>query len=226
MRTLPLLFLLATVASGCDVSGRVEAEIESALPEALGPAARYDATVEGLDLGDGTAETITIVGERVAREGAPVLDRLDVVLRGVAVDRSTRALTRADDARATARLLPTDLAAFIERQDGVAEATVTLRAPDEATVRIEGSFEGIRIPVGAEVQGRLTTDDGRVRLDVATVRAGGLPLGGRVADALGRRINPVVDLTNEDLALRVTDVRVEDGALVLEATGDLVGASL
>ncbi len=219
--------LLAVVAlTGCDLSGRVEAEIEAALPDVLGPAARYDATVEGLRLGDGAAEAVTVVGERVARQDAPVVDRLDVVLRGVAFDRSTRRLTRVDDARATARLLPADLGAYLGAQRGISDVELTLAAPDRATVRFRGEIEGVRIPVGAEVQGRVRAVDGSVRLDVETVRAAGIGLGGTVARRVSDRINPVVDLTDEDLALRVTGVRVERGALVVEATGDLTGARL
>jgi len=225
MRVLPLLLVLL-VASGCNVTGRVEAEIEAALPRTLGPAARYEATVQGLDLGDRSAEAVSIVGERVAREGAPVLDRLDVTLRGVALDRKTRTLSRADDARATLRLLPADLAAYLNARPDISSATVAFAAPDRATVRVEGVFEGVRIPVGAEVQGRLVAVGGRVRLEVSSVRAGRLPLGGAVAQALERRLNPVLDLTEEDLSLRVTAVRVEGPALVLEATGDLVGTRL
>ena len=221
-RLLPLA-AMAVLLAGCDVSGRVESEIEAALPEAIGPADRYEAQVEGLSLGDGTAETITLLGERVAREDAPVVDRLEATLRGVAFDRSTKRLTRVDDARATARLLPADLALFLETQRGVADAEVTVSAPDRASVRFEGEVEGVRIPVGAEVRGRLRAEGGRVRLDVESVRAAGFGLGGAVAREVGERINPVVDLTDEELALEVTDVRVEDGAVVLEATGDLTG---
>ena len=221
MRTLPLLLALALV--GCDVSGRVEAEIEAALPAALGPADAYDATVEGLRLGDGTVEAVTVVGTRVAREDAPVVDRLDVALRGVAFDRSSKRLTRVDAARATARLLPADLAAYLVAQRGVARAEVALEAPDRAVVRFEGEVEGVRIPLGASVAGRLRAVDGRVRLDVERVSAAGIGLGGALAERLDQRINPVVDLTDEDLALEVTAVRVEGGALVLDATGDPTG---
>ena len=222
MRLVPLALLLTALA-GCDVSGRVEAEIEAALPRTLGPAARYDAEVGGLRLSDGTAETVTVLGERVAREAAPVVDRLDVRLDGVAFDRASKRLTRVDAARATARVLAADLAAYLEAQRGVADATVTVAAPDRASVRLEGQLRGLRVPVGAEVRGRLRADEGRVRLDVESVRAAGIGLGGAVAREVSARINPVVDLTDEELALEVTAVRVENGAVVLEATGDLTG---
>jgi hypothetical protein len=224
----PLLFiaLAAVTVSGCDLSGRVETEIEAALPAALGPADRYDAEVEGLALRDGSAETVRVVGERVARQDAPVIDRLDVELRGVTFDRSERRLTRVDEARATARLLPADLAAYLGAQRGIADADVRFEAPDRTTIGVRGEFEGLRVPVGAEVRGRLAASGGRVHLGVESVRAAGIGLGGTIARRVEQEINPVVDLTDEELALRVTDVRVADGALVVEATGDLTGLRL
>ena len=224
-RLLPLA-LLALVASGCSVSGRVESEIEAALPAALGPADRYDATVEGVRLGSGTAERITIVGERVARQDAPVVDRLDVELRGVRYDRRTKQITGAESAQATARVLAGDLGDYLARQRGVGDARVTLQAPDRAVVRVEGEVRGVRLPVAAEVRGRLTADEGTVRLEVESVRAGRLGLGAAVARELDEQINPVVDLTDESLALRVTDVEVVGDVLVLTTTGDVTGLRL
>ncbi|WP_412068864.1 DUF2993 domain-containing protein [Rubrivirga sp. IMCC43871] len=221
-----LLLLLALTASGCDVSGRVEAEIEAALPAALGPADHYDATVDGLKLSSRTADRVTIAGDRVAREDAPVVDRLDVTLWGVAFDQKTRVLTRVDSARATARLLPTDLGEYLGAQRGISRATVALAVPDRATIRVEGAIEGFRLPIGAEIRGRLVASGGVVRLDVESVRAAGIGLGGGIARAVGDRINPIADLRDEDLALTVTGVRVERGAVVVDATGDLEGVRL
>jgi hypothetical protein len=223
---LALAALAAVLLTGCDLSGRVEAEIEAALPEALGPAASYEATVDGLRLGDGTAEVVRVVGTRVARQDAPVVDRLDIDLRGVAYDRRSRRLTRVESARGTARLLPADLAAYLGAQRGVAEATLSLAEPDRATIRVRGTLRGVRIPVGTEVRGRLAARDGRVFLAVESVRAAGIGLGGAVARAVSEQINPVVDLTDEALPLRVEAVRVAGGALVLEATGDPTGLRL
>ena len=224
-RLLPLVLLAALVAGGCSVSGRVESEIEAALPAALGPADRYQATVEGVRLGEGTAERIDIVGERVAREDAPVIERLDVELRGVRYDRKSKRITDAESARATARVRAQDLGDYLARQRGVGDARVTLQAPDRAVVRVRGEVGGVRLPA-AEVRGRLVADGGTVRLDVENVRAGPLDLGAAVARELGERVNPVVDLTDESLALRVTGVRVEGDALVLETTGDVRGLRL
>lgn len=219
------LALLAVAASGCSVSGRVEAEIEAALPAALGPADNYEATVEGVRLGDSTAERIDVRGDRVAREDTPVVDRLDATLWGVAFDRGNRRLSRVDSARATARLLPADLADYLAAERGLVEPRVTLSPPDRVSLRFRGEFEGIRLP-GAEIAGRLRAQDGGVRMEVESVRAAGIGLGGAVARRVESRINPVLDLTDEALALTVDDVRVANGALVVRASADPTGLRL
>lgn len=231
-RSLPLrstLLALALLAvTGCNLTGRVEEEIASQLPRAIGPADDYAVTVEGLRARSGEADRVAVVGTRVRPEGAPVLDRLDLELRGVRFDRGERRLERVDTAEATARILPSALAAFLETRDGVRSATVTLRPPDEATIRIRPDIGDLRLPSGATVEltGRLSSADGQVRFDVDEVRALGLDLGDTVARRLSGAINPVVDLAGTTPTLDVTGVRVEGGAVVVEATGDLAGLDL
>ncbi|MEM0963248.1 MAG: DUF2993 domain-containing protein [Bacteroidota bacterium] len=217
---LPALVLLALAASGCSLDGRAASEIEATLPEALGPADSYEATVDGFRLTSSSADRVAVIGRRVAREGSPVIARLDVTLWGVAFDRGAGELTRVDSARAVAAFVPQDLAAYLIDQGVVTDASLTFSEPDRMSIRVEGELRGIRIPVGAEILGRLRASGGRVVLDVESVRAAGLSLGGRIASEVGRRINPIADLTEEDIALDVTRVRVSNGVLVVEATAD------
>lgn len=226
-KLLPLAVLLGMcVASGCSVDGRVEDEIEAALPAVLGPADDYRATVEGVRLGAGTADRVQIEGRRVARENAPVIERLSIDLRGVRYDRGTKRLTGAQSAQATLRLLPADLAPYLDRQRGLERSQITLRPPDGVTLRARGEFDGVRLPVTAEIRGQLAAREGMVFLDVERVSAAGIGLGGSLARRLEEHINPVLDLTDEDLELRVTAVRVQADTLVLDATGDLTGLRL
>lgn len=228
LRRLALVLTLAAAASGCSLSGQVEAGIERALPAAIGPAERYDVEVEGLRARAGEAERVAVVGLRVQPEGAPTLDRLDLDLRGVRYDRGSERLERVESARATVRLLPADLDAFLSTQDGIREATVRLREPDSATVRLRPAIGDLALPPGVavEVRGRLRAENGALRLDVDELRAAGFDLGQTLARELSERINPVVDLSDLEPTLRVVDVRVEDGAVWLEATGDLTGLRL
>lgn len=216
-------FVLAVLAIGCgSLTSQVERGLERELPELVGPADRYDVEIEGLRAGAGEADRVTAVGERVRPEGAPVVDRLQLELRGVAFDRGEDRLERVDSARATARVTVPDLEAFLEAQRNVRDASVTLREPDEATIRVRPEFGGIALPRGveAEVRGRLEAADGRVRFVVSDVEAAGLNLGAAAARRLSDAINPLVDLSDTDARLQVTGVRVEGGAVHLDATGD------
>ena len=222
-----LLFLtLAVVASGCSVDGRVESEIEAALPAALGPADDYSVAVDGVSLGAGTADRVQIEGRRVAREDAPVIERLSVDLRGVRYDRKSKRLEGAESARATIRVLPADLARYLDQRRGLERTEVALEPPSSLTLRAQGEIGDVRLPVAAEVRGRLAAREGTVHLDVERVGAAGIGLGGGLARRLSAEINPVLDLTDERLALRVTAVRVTRDTLVLDATGDLAGLRL
>lgn len=226
LRTAAVLVLL--VASGCDLSGRVERGLEEQLPRAIGPADRYDVTVEGLRAQSGEADRVVVLGENVRPEGVPAIRRLDLDLRGVRYDRGEKRLERVDEATATARITPAALGAFLETQDGVREAAVSLRPPDAATVRVRPDIEGVRLPAGValEATGRLRSEGGELRFEVEEVRALGADLGGYVARRVSDALNPLADLSGTTPPLTVTGVRVEADAVVLEATGDLAGLRL
>ena len=216
------------LCAGCVPTGQVERGLERELQKLIGPADRYNVEIEGLRARSGEAEHITVVGERVRAKGAPVVNRLVLDLRGVTYDRGEKRLERVDSAYATAQITASDLAAFLETQRNVRDATVTLRAPDEATIRVRPEFGGVAFPRGvtAEVTGRMEAADGRVRFAVAEVEAVGFDLGSAAARRLSEAINPLVDLSDMASGLRVTDVHVEGGAVRLDATGDITGLRL
>lgn len=219
--------LLLLLWSGC-VTNQVERTLERELPQAIGPADRYDVEIEGLRARTGEARRVTIVGERVRPKEAPVLERIEMELQGIRYDEDAKRLERVESARATARVLPGDLAAFLEAHRSVQDVSVALQGPDAATLRVRPELGGLQLPAGVDVEvtGRLVARDGHVHFDVARVRAAGLNLGGAVARRLSEAINPVVDLSGTPARLQVTRVRVEDGAVHLDATGDLTGFSL
>lgn len=234
LRLRPALVLLALAAlggAGCSPTSIAEERVEAALQEAIGPADRYDVSFEGLDAGDGTADRVTIVGERVRPAQAPALDRLDAVLEGVRFDRGESRLERAERVRADVRVRPSDLAAYVEASGRVREATAEVRAPDVLVLRLQPDIAGLPLPSGAavEVTGTLRGDGPRLRFDVAEVRAAGLGLGGRVADVVSAEVNPLFDLSDVggvDLGgVEVSGARVEDGVLVVTAGGSLAGVS-
>lgn len=230
MRLSPLWFLLPSLLfAGCVPSaGQIERGLEDELPELLGPADRYDVEIEGLRARSGEASRVTAVGERVQLREAPVVDRLDVELLGVKYDRGEDRLERVERASATARITPLDLADFLEAHRNVREAAVAFDAPNRATIRLRPEVGGIALPRGVtvEVTGRLEPAGRRLHFEVTDVEAAGVNLGQAAASGLADLVNPLVDLSDSPAELRVTDVRVEDGLLRLDATGNPTGLRL
>lgn len=227
-RSLTVLPLLALLFVGAGCTGTVERELEDKLRAYIGPAERYDVQIDGLRARSGRASRVFAVGERVQLEDAPVVERFEFDLRGVTYDRSAKRLERVDSTRASARITALALVDFLESKDGVREATLSLRAPDEATLRVRPELGGLPVPRGirAEVTGRLEASGSRVRFVVSDVEAAGFNLGTAAARRLSEVINPLVDLADLNDNLEVTSVRVEGDAVVLEASGDLSGLQL
>ncbi len=216
-----LALTLTLAAAGCSPTGIVETRIAESLPRLIGPADAYTVDVDGLGLSSASAERVAVVGTNVRPTGAPVIARLDVDLRDVQADRTTRRLSRVGSARATARITATALAEAVAAEGVVRDPVVTLAAPDRLTLRGRPVYDGRALPAGTvEASGRLVPADGAVRFEVESVRALGLPLPGAVARELTERVNPVADLRRTRAGLRVTAIRVEAGELVLEMTAD------
>ena len=226
LRPAPLLLALLLVAvggAGCNPTTAIaEREVERALERAFGPADDYDVQIEGLDAGDGTARRVTVVGERVRPEGAPVLDRVDAVLEDVRFDRSAKTLERAGRSDITVSVLPDDLAAYLVASGRVEDAEVSFEAPDGLVLRVRPDLGAIPLPPGATVRvaGTLAGEGARVRLDVASVEAAGIGLGGAAAGLLEDQVNPLLDLSRSG-GLEVTGIDVEGGALRVRAEGPL-----
>lgn len=215
--------LLAVGGAGCNpTTAFAEREVERALAEAFGPADDYDVQIEGLDAGAGTARRVTVVGQRVRPEGAPVLDRVDAVLEGVRFDRAESRLERAEGSDITVAVRPDDLATYLVASGRVKDAEVAFEAPDRIVLRVRPDLGAIPLPAGATVRvvGALHGEGARVRLDVESVQAAGIGLGGAAATLVGEQVNPLLDLSASG-GLTVSGVEVEGGALRVRAEGPL-----
>lgn len=219
--------LAAALVAGCNpVANQAEAALERRLPEIIGPADSYDAEIKGLRALSGEAERVTVVGERVRPEDTPVLERLVLEMQDVKYDRSSNRIERVHHAGATATLRPEDLATFLERNRNVRDVTITLLSPDQASIRMRPSIGGLDLPGMVTVEGRLVADSTTVRFEVERLVALGLNLGETAARRLSEEINPVVDFSDMPARLRVTNARVEQGAIRIQATGNPTGLKL
>lgn len=222
-----LLVGLSLLVGACGPStSSIEQRIEAELPGRIGPADRYDVQVDGVQVARRRVSRVVILGEGVRpTRGGPRVDRLVLELDGVRVDRRGREVEQVERASGSARLLPADLAAFLETNESVRQAQVRLSPPDGATVRLRPDLDGLVLPAGvsAEVSGRFVADAGAVRFEVASVRALGASLGSGAVERVSRAINPIVDLAGTPADVTVERVHVDGGALVIEATARPAG---
>lgn len=214
--------LSVVTLSGCTPANLVAQGIERELPKYVGPADSYEVEIEGLQVKDGTADTVTAVGERVRPEGAPVIERLMLELEGVEYDRTTEKLSRVEGARVTAVIKTPDLVTFLEAYRDVREAQVMLRSPNEATIRLRPEIGGLAVPHGVtvDVTGQLIGEQTQLRFEVTEVSAAGLDLSAIAARRLSDVINPLADLENLPVDVQITSVIVAGETIGLEVVGD------
>lgn len=220
--------MLLTGLAGCSISGNVERNLEHELPGLLGPADRYDVEIEGLKAKTGQADHIIVIGERVGLENAPVVDQLRLDLWGVTYNRQRERLEQVDSTRATAYFTPDDIEHFLEVNRNVQEVSITLKEPDRAIVHVRPDFGGIAFAEGLIVKGsgQLVGRGKYINFELSDASAGGMNLGQRITRRLSIAINPLVDLSESAADLSIVDLRIEDGLLKLDATGDPTIVSL
>ena len=204
---------------------RVEQAIRSGLPEAIGPAAHYDVTVMGARRQDGAGliemDRVHVVGLRVRRNGAPVLDRVEADLSGVQVDRKQNTLTALAGADVRISVRATDIAAFLQER-GVLEAVkVTFHESDVITITAHPVVAGYSLPGGARVllRGYLIPEASQLRLNITDLRAAGFPVGTIPTQIVERLINPLVDLSALPVPTEVTSARVVGDSVIITARG-------
>lgn len=204
------------------LDSRLEHTIRKELPRLVGPADRYDVDVSGARVSGEIAdlENVHVVGARINRPKTPVIDRLEVDLSNVVVDRKEKRLKSLSAANAQARMLATDIAAFLDAKPGLDNVNVTLHPPDEITISAQPSIARYALPKAAmvKVRGRLVVESNEVNLEVIDLRAAGFSVGAIPKLVLEKVLNPIIDLSALPVPSQVTSVTVTEAVLV-EATG-------
>ncbi len=218
------LFAVAAVLAATACSTYLDARAEAALREALlrvvGPAESYDVRVSGASVDGSRFERVRFVGRRIARAGAPVLDRLELDLQGVVVDRAAKSLTAVAGARIELQLKGADLAAFLGRW--LADPAVTLTAPDRIAMVGTPRIGAIALAGAgaAELQGRLVASGSQLFLTIERIRVGrgeAPPLARVVVE---RAINPIFDVSGAPLPAQLDTVEVgSDDTIRIAASG-------
>jgi hypothetical protein len=219
-RDVVLLAVLATTACSTYLDARAEAALREALLRVVGPAESYDVRVSGASLDGSRFERVRFVGRRIARADAPVLDRLELDLQGVVVDRAAKSLTAVAATRVELQLKGADLAVFLRRW--LAEPQVTLAPPDRVAVVGSPRIGGIALGAmgSAELQGRLVGAGTQLFLAIDRIRLGRGEAPPLARVVIERAINPIFDVAEAPLPARLDAVEVgADDTIRIAASG-------
>ena len=217
---------LLLASCGTYVGQRVESVILEALPRVVGPANHYGATVRGASADLSHFDQVSAVGVGVRRPNTPVLERIELDLLDVAVDRNARQITSIADANVTATLSASDLAAYLDQQRWITESAVRVVAP--ATVIVSGRFKlpgtGLSLlpSLVGEIRTTLAPRGSQLLLKVDALR-----LGDREAPALARNlieqaINPLFDVEHYAVPSRIDRAAVEGNSIIVAASGSQI----
>ena len=203
------------------VTQRAEAIIRDRLAQTLGPALRYDVEVQGVSHDADLFDRVHVVGFRVARDDAPVLDRLDADFRGVRVDRTEKRIVAIESAAVTADLLAGDLANYLMARGWIGEAKVGFRPASEVVASGRLKLPGMSFgpTAWAEFRGRLLAQGSRLHLSVDSLRLGTLTAPAVLRSLLESTLNPLVDTASFAVPSRIDSVAVEDAALRIRGSG-------
>jgi len=212
----------AVLATACSpyLDARAEAALRDALLRVVGPAESYDVRVAGASLDGSRFDRVRFIGRRIARADAPVLDRLELDLQGVVVDRAVKSLTAVAATRVELQLKGADLAVFLSRWLG--EPQVTLSPPDRIAVVGTPRIGGIALggAGGAELQGRLVGAGTQLFLTIDRIRLGRGEAPSLARVVLERAINPIFDVVEAPLPARLDAVEVgADDTIRIAASG-------
>ena len=199
---------------------QVEGIVLEALPRLLGPADRYQVTVQDADASRSRVQAIRAVGVRVQRSGTPVLDRIDVSLRDVALDLPAKQVTSIGDASVSLHLLASDLRDYLATQQWLERPSVSFSAPADITIRARLTIPGVPgLGAPAEFRGRLLARGSALVLGIEAMSFGdrGAPL--LVRSLVEQAINPIFDAGQYAVPSRLDSAAVEADALVIRASG-------
>ena len=212
---------LALTACASYLDARAEGALRDALVRVVGPAESYEVRVAGASLDGSRFERVRFVGRRIARAGAPVVDRLELDLQGVVVDRREKALTAVAATHAELRLRGADLAAYLRGSGWIADPSVVFSAPDRIAIAGTPRLAGIALAIGdgAEFEGRLFASGSQLRLAVDRVRIGSSSAAPLLRAVIERAINPVLDVSAYPLPAQIDAVDAGDDALRIVASG-------
>ncbi|MBV9891338.1 MAG: LmeA family phospholipid-binding protein [Rhizobacter sp.] len=211
---------LLIAACGSVLDERAASALREALSRAVGPAASYDVEVSGASLDASRFERVQVVGRRVAREHAPIVDRVELELDRAVIDRAQKRLVALADSRGELRVRADDLTAFLRASRWIDAPSVALAAPDRLRVVGRPRLAGVAVAGGdIEIDGRLVAAGAELRLALDGIRVGNATASPLVRSLVEAAVNPLFDASAHPLPARIDAVDVDAQSVRIRASG-------
>jgi len=205
--------------------GYVRAELDRRLGRAESWEVRLDR--DGTNFAEGRLGPLDIVGHGVRTRAGLTVERLTLRVLGAQLGPDRKSLAGDLSGTFAAEVAAADLTRFARLQAGGRYGELRVRCRrDELVLRARPELLGVEI--SSEVSGRpVIRRDGRVLAFRPTnMRLVGISLPDRATERLVDRFNPVVDLAELDLPLRLEEALVTRGRLELRGRLHLPAAEL
>ena len=206
-----------------------EQRIDNLLPQFLGPADKWSSRVREnpAALLRGRLRRVRVDGENVRVSDDLTLDHLTLDVSDLHVDTREKRVSSVGAIRFSATLSETSLNRYLRaRRPDIPGLSVRLRA-NEATIRARPELAGL-LGVPLSVRGTLspTASGNGTLLDFVPGGANVsiVPIPGLILRFVAERINPLIDLAALRAPIRVTQVAVSEGQVLL--TGSVDGDAL
>lgn len=220
MKRLFLLTTILAVIAGCAgdlIRSKVERGIENSLPEYIGPAVKYSATVSGPSepMLRGKIKHLHIEGRQVEAAPSLIIDHLIVDMDDVEADTKTRQIRSVARTVFEAQVSEESVNRYIEASRTDTKGLKVALENASVTVTAYPSFLGIDTEF--KVVGRpVVAGGGKVNFVADRAALVKIPVPAFIVNKVLERVNPVLDLSEMRFPVVLTSLTVKKGFVVIK----------
>ena len=199
------------------IKRKIEQMVAQRLPSTIGPAQSYTVCAYGnlFDLVSGKIDGIQIEGKGVRPHGCIRLDALKVEVNNVQVNIANQSISNIGTALIDARFAQKDFNALLTQAHPNVPGLSVVLAEGKMNLSAQPEIRGHSLPVNAE--GTLSITDGqKLNVDITSLSAEGFNAPASIQRLVEERLNPQFDITKLSSDVRLTSVKITDGAIMLQ----------
>jgi hypothetical protein len=222
---LALFVAIACGATGCSsrlLQGSVERRLRNRLATLIGPAQRYTVSISGTDDADlvlGRIRRLEVAGQNVRIGGKFLLQRFELRLEHLRYGGARTDLISVRESDLLVEFTEASLNEYLTAHHS--RSGVQARFESES-VTLSSSIRFFGVPTPIQAMGRLEIEGAkRIVLRAERVEAPNARLAGPSKLLVERQLNPLVDMQELGVPVRLTDLQVLDGRIIIRGAADL-----